>query len=174
MLLGGLMIHGLQPGPRLFETSGDIVWNILAAVLLANLAIIVVGAIGFRFFVKVLDVPKHLLAPALFVLAVVGTYSLSNSWFDVVIMLGLGVFGFFATLATIPVYPMVIGVILGPLLESETRRALVISGGDWTTFLTRPVSAVLVCLAIAVLVLPSIMKLRQMRADSSASATDTN
>lgn len=174
MLLGGLMIHGLQPGPRLFETSGDIVWNILAAVLLANLAIIVVGAIGFRFFVKVLDVPKHLLTPALFVLAVVGTYSLSNSWFDVVIMLGLGVFGFFATLATIPVYPMVIGVILGPLLESETRRALVISGGDWTTFLTRPVSAVLVCLAIAVLVLPSIMKLRQMRADRSASATDTN
>ncbi|MFC5586497.1 tripartite tricarboxylate transporter permease [Nitratireductor kimnyeongensis] len=174
MLLGGLMIHGLQPGPRLFETSGDIVWNILAAVLLANMAIIVVGAIGFRFFVKVLDVPKHLLAPALFVLAVVGTYSLSNSWFDVVIMLGLGVFGFFATLATIPVYPMVIGVILGPLLESETRRALVISGGDWTTFLTRPVSAVLVCLAIAVLVLPSLMKLRQMRADRSASATDIN
>ncbi|WP_274424732.1 tripartite tricarboxylate transporter permease [Chelativorans sp. YIM 93263] len=170
MLLGGLMIHGLQPGPRLFETSGDIVWNILAAVLLANMAIIVVGAIGFRFFIRVLDVPKHLLAPALFVLAVVGTYALSNNWFDVVIMLGLGVFGFIATLAAIPVYPMVIGVILGPLLESETRRALVISGGDWMTFLTRPVSAVLVILAVTILVLPTLMKLRQIRADRSASA----
>ena len=164
MLLGGLMIHGLQPGPRLFETSGDIVWNILAAVLIANLLIMIVGAIGFRFFVRVLDVPRFLLTPALFVLAVVGTYSLSNQWFDVVIMLGLGVFGFVATLASIPVYPMVIGVILGPLLESETRRALVISGGDWTTFLTRPVSAVLLIIAIAVLVLPSIMKLRERRA----------
>lgn len=174
MLLGGLMIHGLQPGPRLFETSGDIVWNILAAVFLANITIIAVGAIGFRFFVKVLDVPKHLLAPALFVLAVVGTYSLSNSWFDVVIMLGLGVFGFVATIAAIPVYPMVIGVILGPLLESETRRALVISGGDWTTFLTRPVSAVLVIMAFTVLVLPSLMKLRQRRAHRSAAASKSN
>ncbi len=172
MLLGGLMIHGLQPGPRLFETSGDIVWNILAAVLLANMAIIVVGAIGFRFFVRVLDVPKHLLAPALFVLAVVGTYSLSNSWFDVVIMLGLGVFGFVATIASIPVYPMVIGVILGPLLETETRRALVISGGDWSTFLTRPVSAVLVVLAVTILILPSIMQLRQRRAERLKSATE--
>lgn len=138
------------------------------------MAIIAVGAIGFRFFVKVLDVPKHLLAPALFVLAVVGTYSLSNSWFDVVIMLGLGIFGFVATIAAIPVYPMVIGVILGPLLESETRRALVISGGDWTTFLTRPVSAVLVIMAFAVLVLPSLMKLRQRRAHRSAAASKSN
>lgn len=170
MLLGGLMIHGLQPGPRLFETSGDIVWNILAAVLLANMAIVFVGAIGFRFFVKVLDVPKHLLAPALFVLAVVGTYSLSNSWFDVVIMLGLGVFGFVATLASIPVYPMVIGVILGPLLEGETRRALVVSGGEWSTFLTRPVSAVLVVLAVTILVLPSLMKLRKRLTGRSTSA----
>lgn len=174
MLLGGLMIHGLQPGPRLFETSGDIVWNIMAAVLLANIAIIIVGTIGFRFFVKVLDVPKHLLVPALFVLAVVGTYSLSNSWFDVVIMLGLGVFGFLATLASIPVYPMVIGVILGPLLESETRRALVISGGDWTTFLTRPVSAVLVLLAFTILVLPSLMKFRQRLSDRRQDATTAN
>lgn len=170
MLLGGLMIHGLQPGPRLFETSGDIVWNILAAVLLANIAIIIVGTIGFRLFVRVLDVPKFLLTPALFVLAIVGTYSLSNQWFDVVIMLGLGIFGFIATLTAIPVYPMVIGVILGPLLESETRRALVISGGDWTTFLTRPVSAVLLTMAIAILILPSIMKHRKHRASRACLA----
>lgn len=168
MLLGGLTIHGVQPGPRLFETSGDIVWNILASVLLANLAIIIIGAIGFRLFIKVLDVPRHLLAPALFVLAVVGTYSLSNSWFDVVIMLGLGVFGFIATLAAIPVYPMVIGVILGPLLETETRRALVISGGEWTTFLTRPVSAVLVALALAILIAPSLTRLFRRRAACGA------
>ncbi|WP_209427949.1 tripartite tricarboxylate transporter permease [Pararhodobacter sp. SW119] len=158
MLLGGLMIHGLQPGPRLFETSGDIVWNIMASVMFANLFIIVVGLIGFRFFVRVLDVPRHLLTPALFVLAVVGTYSLANQWFDVVIMLGLGTFGFAAMMAGIPVYPMVIGVILGPLLESELRRALVISGGDWTTFLTRPVSATILALTLAALVLPPVIR----------------
>ncbi|CAO1669597.1 DUF112 domain-containing protein [Halomonas sp. NYA30] len=157
MLLGGLLIHGVQPGPQLFETSGDLVWNILASMLIATIAIIVVGLIGFRFFVRVLDVPRHLLTPALFVLAVVGTYSLGNQWFDVVVMLGLGIFGFLATLARLSVYPIVIGVILGPLLESEMRRALVISGGDWTTFITRPVSALILLLALAALILPTLI-----------------
>ena len=163
MLLGGLMIHGLQPGPRLFDTSADIVWAILAAVFIANIAIIFVGMVGFRFFIRVLDVPRHLLAPALFVLAVVGTYSLANQWFDVVMMLALGTFGFVCTLAAIPVYPMVIGVILGPLLESELRRALVISGGDWSTFVTRPVSAVILAAAFAALILPPLLAHRRKR-----------
>jgi putative tricarboxylic transport membrane protein len=165
MLLGGLMIHGVQPGPRLFETSGDLVWVILASTLLATLAILVVGIVGFRFFVKVLDVPRHLLVPALFVLAVVGTYSLANQWFDVLVMLVLGTFGFCASLARIPVYPMVIGVILGPLLESEMRRALVISGGDSSTFVTRPVSALILAAAMAALFMPLFFSWWQRRLD---------
>ena len=168
MLLGGLMIHGLQPGPRLFETSADMVWSILAAVFVANLVIIAVGLIGFRFFVRVLDVPRHLLAPALFVLAVVGTYSLANQWFDVVVMLALGTFGFAATLARIPVYPMVIGVILGPLLEAEARRALVISGGDWSTFVTRPISGVILAVALATLLVPPILGAARRRRTNNA------
>jgi putative tricarboxylic transport membrane protein len=168
MLLGGLTIHGLQPGPRLFETSVEVVWDILASVLIANLLIIAVGLIGFRFFVRVLDVPRHLLIPALFVLAVVGTYALSNQWFDVVVMLALGTVGFLMLLASIPVYPAVIGVILGPLLESEMRRALVISGGDWSTFVTRPASATILLIALIALVLPNILariKRHRLRGD---------
>lgn len=161
MLLGGLMIHGVQPGPRLFDTSGELVWMILASTLLATVAILIVGIIGFRFFVKVLDVPRHVLVPALFVLAVVGTYSLANQWFDVLVMLVLGTFGFCASLARIPVYPMVIGVILGPLLESEMRRALVISGGDWSTFVTRPVSATILAVALAALLMPLLFSWRE-------------
>jgi putative tricarboxylic transport membrane protein len=157
MLLGGLTIHGLQPGPRLFETSADVVWHIMAAILVANLLIIAVGLVGFRFFVRVLDVPRHLLIPALFVLAVVGTYALSNQWFDVVVMLALGAVGFLMMLASIPVYPAVIGVILGPLLESEMRRALVISGGDWSTFVTRPAAATILAVAVIALVTPNIL-----------------
>ena len=157
MLLGGLMIHGLQPGPRLFETSGDIVWSIMAAVLVSNLIVMLIGGIGFRLFARVLDVPRHLLAPALFILSVVGTYSLANQWFDVVVMLCLGTFGFVLTLANYPVYPIVIGVVLGPLLESEMRRALVIAGGDWTTFVTRPGSATILAVALAALVLPNLI-----------------
>jgi len=169
MLLGGLTIHGLQPGPRLFETSGPIVWHILAAILIANLLIIAVGVIGFRFFVRVLDVPRHLLIPALFVLAVVGTYALSNQVFDVIVMLALGTVGFLMMLASIPVYPAVIGVILGPLLESEMRRALVISGGDWSTFVTRPGSAAILAVAIVALVLPNLLaRLKRRRLQAAA------
>jgi putative tricarboxylic transport membrane protein len=169
MLLGGLTIHGLQPGPRLFETSGPIVWHILASILIANLLIIAVGIIGFRFFVRVLDVPRHLLIPALFVLAVVGTYALSNQVFDVVVMLALGMAGFLMMLASIPVYPAVIGVILGPLLESEMRRALVISGGDWSTFFTRPGSAAILAVALVALVLPNLLaRLKRRRLQAAA------
>lgn len=168
MLLGGLTIHGLQPGPRLFETSADIVWHIMAAILVANLLIIAVGLIGFRFFVRVLDVPRHLLVPTLFVLAVVGTYALSNQWFDVVVMLVLGAVGFLMMLASIPVYPAVIAVILGPLLESEMRRALVISGGDWSTFVTRPASATILAVALMALVLPNILARVKRRRLSAA------
>ncbi|WP_148252836.1 tripartite tricarboxylate transporter permease [Aidingimonas lacisalsi] len=170
MLLGGLTIHGMQPGPRLFETSGDLVWNILASMLIATIAILIVGMTCFRFFVRVLDVPRHLLTPALFILAVVGTYALGNQWFDVVVMLGLGVFGFLATLARLSVYPMVIGVILGPLLETEARRALVSSGGDWTTFITRPVSGLILAITLIALFLPSAIamwKKRKAAPDSS-------
>lgn len=175
MLLGGLMIHGLQPGPRLFDTSGDMVWAILASVFIANIVILAVGIVGFRAFVRVLDVPRHLLAPALFVLAVVGTYSLANQWFDVVIMLALGTMGYVATLAAIPVYPMVIGLILGPLLESETRRALVIAGGDWTTFITRPVSAVILAVALAALIVPPLLaRLNARKARRALIQTETN
>jgi len=169
MLLGGLTIHGLQPGPRLFETSGPIVWHILASILIANLLIIAVGVIGFRFFVRVLDVPRHLLIPALFVLAVVGTYALSNQVFDVIVMLALGTVGFLMMLASIPVYPAVIGVILGPLLESEMRRALVISGGDWSTFVTRPGSAAILAVAVVALVLPNLLaRLKRRRLQAAA------
>ncbi|MCD6679140.1 MAG: tripartite tricarboxylate transporter permease [Burkholderiaceae bacterium] len=168
MLLGGLTIHGLQPGPRLFEASGPIVWHILAGVLFANLLLIAVGILGFRFFVRVLDVPRHLLIPALFVLAVVGTYALSNQVFDVVVMLALGVVGFLMLLASIPVYPAVIGVILGPLLESELRRALVISGGDWTTFVTRPGAATILAIAVVALFLPNLLARRRRKLASSA------
>jgi len=175
MLLGGLTIHGLQPGPRLFETSGPIVWHILASILIANLLIIAVGVIGFRFFVRVLDVPRHLLIPALFVLAVVGTYALSNQVFDVIVMLALGTVGFLMMLASIPVYPAVIGVILGPLLESEMRRALVISGGDWSTFVTRPGSAAILAVAIVALVLPNLLaRLKRRRLQAAAVLQEQN
>ena len=168
MLIGGLMIHGLQPGPRLFEASGETVWLIMAATLVANLIMIPVGIWGFRFFVKALDTPRHLLAPILLILTVIGTYSLANQWFDVVVMLILGVFGFLLTLGNFPVYPIVIGLILGPLMEAELRRALTISGGDWSTFVNRPGSATILAITVVALVAPTIIARMRRRRQAMA------
>ena len=165
MLLGGLMIHGLQPGPRLFETSGPAVWTIIAAILIANVMMAFVGFFGIRGFIQALRVPKLLLSPCLLVLTIIGTYALSNQLFDVVLMLCLGIFGFICLMADFPVYPMVIGIILGPLLESEARRALVISGGDWSIFITRPVSALFLIMTVTALLGPTLVsRWKKMRA----------
>ena len=170
MLIGGLMIHGLQPGPRLFSTSTDVVYGILAAVAIANVLMLVISLVGYRYFVRVLKVPRYLLAPALLLLTVIGAYALNNSWFDVGVMLVLGAFGYLLTIAGFPVYPIVLGLVLGPILESESRRALVMAGGDWTVFLTRPVSLAFLCLAVLVLVGPwALGKIRGLR---SAHTTD--
>ncbi|CAK7008034.1 MAG: hypothetical protein DELT_00325 [Desulfovibrio sp.] len=158
MLIGGLMIHGLQPGPRLFSTSGDIMWLLIASILVANVLMGAVGVLGFRFFVKAMSLRNYFKVPALLVLTIVGTYSLSNLWFDVLVMLILGVCGFIMMLGNFPVYPIVIGIILGPVFESETRRALTVSGGDWAIFVTRPVSATVLALTMLMLFGPPLVR----------------
>ena len=124
-----------------------------------------VGFFGIRGFIQALRVPKLLLSPCLLVLTIIGTYALSNQLFDVVLMLCLGIFGFICLMADFPVYPMVIGIILGPLLESEARRALVISGGDWSIFITRPVSALFLLMTLTALLGPTLVsRWKKMRA----------
>ena len=170
MLLGGLMIHGLQPGPRLFETSGPAVWTIIAAILISNVIIAFVGFFGIGVFLQALRVPKIYLSPILLVMTIIGTYALSNQLFDVILMLCLGVFGYLCLLARFPVYPIVIGIILGPLLESELRRTLVISGGDWSVFVTRPVSAFFLLMTLVALLGPTLVtRWKKMRSGQGAS-----
>ncbi|WP_187393764.1 tripartite tricarboxylate transporter permease [Oceaniovalibus sp. ACAM 378] len=163
MLIGGLMIHGLQPGPQLFASSSGVIYAVLAAFLLANLMMFFISIVGYRYVVRILNVPKHLLYPALLLTTVVGTYALNKQIFDVGVMLVLGVVGVIATLARFPVYPIVLGLVLGPILESEARRALLISGGDWSVFLSRPVSALLIGLAVVALFGPVVMKFLKRR-----------
>jgi putative tricarboxylic transport membrane protein len=133
------------------------VWTIISAILIANVFMAFIGFFGIRGFIKALRVPKVILSPCLLVLTIIGTYALGNNLFDVVLMLCLGVFGYFCVLASFPVYPIVIGIILGPLLESELRRALVISGGDWSIFVTRPVALFFLIMTFVALIGPTLV-----------------
>lgn len=164
MLIGGLMIHGLQPGPRLFEASGGIIYTVLAAFLVANVMMYLVSVVGYRYVLRILNVPRHLLYPGLLLMTVVGTYALNHQMFEVGLMLVLGVVGFVITLAGFPVYPIVLGLVLGPILESELRRALLISGGDWSVFVSRPVSCLLLIMTVIALAGPRIMAWRRRAA----------
>ncbi|WP_235822724.1 tripartite tricarboxylate transporter permease [Cytobacillus massiliigabonensis] len=158
VLLGALMVQGIQPGPMLFETNGSLVYTLFIGMLLANLLIIIIGLPGIRLFTKILLVPKAVLTPLIFVLCIVGSYSLGNSYFDVIVMFIAGIIGYFMQRYDFPASPLILGLILGPMMESNLRRSLVMSEGDISIFFTRPISAVLIIIAIITLFTPMITR----------------
>lgn len=158
VLLGALMVQGLQPGPMLFETNGAIVYTLFVGMLLANVFLLIFGLSGIRLFTKVLYIPKAILTPIIFVLCVVGAYSLGNNYFDVIVMFIAGVVGYFMKKFAIPASPIILGLILGPMLESNLRRALVMSQGDLSIFYTRPITVVLLSIAVITLFSPLLTK----------------
>ncbi len=150
VLLGGLMIHGLQPGPQLFSKSPDIIMGIFTTLLIANIFMWVIQLVGIKFFVRILRVPTYFLAPMLVILAVVGSYALRNSLFDVWLTILLGLFGYLMLRGGFPMAPTVLGLVLGPMLESEIRRTLILSAGDWSVFFVRPISAVFIGVSLLI------------------------
>jgi putative tricarboxylic transport membrane protein len=154
ILLVAFQIYNLQPGPLLFENSPELVWALIASLYVGNVMLLALNLPLIRFWVKILTIPRPVLYAAIRVFATLGVYSLANSLVDVLIMYLIGVVGFFMRRYDFPVGPMILGVILGPLLERQFRTALQISQGDLTIFITRPISAVLLLVAVAALVLP--------------------
>ncbi|WP_425023839.1 tripartite tricarboxylate transporter permease [Planococcus ruber] len=154
VLLGALMVQGIQPGPMLFENNGPIVYTLFVGMLVANLMILIVGLFGIRLFTKILLVPTTVLTPIILVLCVVGAYSLGNNYFDVLVMLISGIAGYFLMRYGFPASPIILGIILGPLMESNFRRALVMSQGSFDIFITRPITVVLLILAVITLFSP--------------------
>lgn len=156
VLLGALMVQGLQPGPLLFQNNGPIVYTLFVGMLLANIFLLVIGLFGIKYFTKILLVPKSILSPLILVLCVVGSYALNNNYFDVIVMLIAGIIGYFMVKIEFPVSPVILGLILGPLMESNLRRSLLMSQGNLSIFYTRPITLVLLVLAIITLLTPII------------------
>jgi putative tricarboxylic transport membrane protein len=163
VMLGAFIVQGLQPGPMLFVQKGDIVYTLFVGMILANLIILLYGTLGIRFFVKVLLIPKAVLTPLILVLCVVGAYSMGNDMFDVWSMFVAGVIGYFMQRYGFPASPIILALILGPMMEANFRRALVMSGGDYSVFITRPIAASFIALAVISLLTPIIRSLLQSR-----------
>jgi putative tricarboxylic transport membrane protein len=148
LLLGGLILHGLSPGPLLIENNGDVVYGIFAALIIANFFMIAMLFWGMRVFTKVLSIPQYILLPIILVLCVVGAIGVNNRLFDAGALLFFGILGYAMLKFDFPITPVILGFILGPLAETNLRRGLMYSKGDFTPFLTQPIAAAFLALAL--------------------------
>ncbi len=154
ILLAAFQNYGIQPGPLLFQTQGALVWGLIASLYVGNVLLLVLNLPLIGLWVKVLSVPRPLLYGGILVFATLGAYSLHQSVVDLVTLLVFGLLGFVMRRYGFPVAPAVIGLILGPLAETQFRRALSISQGDATVFFTQPISATLLAITAALIVGP--------------------
>jgi putative tricarboxylic transport membrane protein len=148
VLLAAFQQFGLQPGPLLFTHEPDLVWGVIASLYVGNVMLLVLNLPLVRLWVRLLKVPQPQLYGAILVLATLGAYSVHRSTGDLLLLACVGALGFGLRRLDMPITPVMIGVILGPTADQQLRRALAISNGDWTVFLTRPIAAALLALTL--------------------------
>lgn len=163
ILLGALLMFNVQPGPMLFSQHPEIAWGLIASMYIGNIALLVINLPLVGLFARMLTIPHKYLIPVIAVLTFIGTYSVVGNSFDLFMMLGLGVFGWFLRKLDFSLAPVILGVVLGGLFEDNLRRALSMSGGDWSILFESVSSLALYAIAIAVLFLPLLMSRRQKR-----------
>jgi putative tricarboxylic transport membrane protein len=158
VLLSAFQNYGIQPGPLLFQLQPDLVWGLLASLYIGNVLLLILNLPLVGIWVKVLEIPKPLLYSGILVFATLGAYSLHQSAVDLLILYVFGLLGFVMRRWDMPVAPAVIGLILGPLAETQARRALAISQGDPSVFVTQPISGAILLVSALLLVVPILFK----------------
>ncbi|MDO6386013.1 MULTISPECIES: tripartite tricarboxylate transporter permease [unclassified Uliginosibacterium] len=158
IMLSAFQQYNITPGPLLFDTNPELVWGLIASLYIGNVMLLVLNLPLVGIWVQLLRIPRPLLYGGIVVLATLGAYSLRQSWFDLLLLYMVGVLGFAMKRFEIPVVPLIVGLILGPMAEKHFRRAMTISQGDITTFFTRPGSLTILIIAGLLLVLPPLLK----------------
>ncbi|MGB5835017.1 MAG: tripartite tricarboxylate transporter permease [Thiohalocapsa sp.] len=172
ILLGGMVIWGLEPGPRLFVDHQEFVWGLIASLYVANLVAVLVNIAFIPMFVRVLKMPFTILVPIIFILCVVGGYAPTQDMHDVWLMFGFGVGGYLMRKLDYPMAPAVLAIVLGPLAETSMRQSLLLAQGDPAIFVTRPISGTIIAIAALLFLLPVLKALKKRRsraADQSIS-----
>lgn len=169
VLLGGLMMWGLSPGPLLFETEPEFCWGLIASLFLANLFTLLVAVIVIPFLVQILSVPVRYMIPIITVVCIVGSYSTSNSMYGVLVMFLSGIFGYILDKGGFPTAPMLLSFVLSSLLENNMRKTFIISGGSLSIFFTRPITCVLMIIFFGIIA-ASIIKPRMSKKEKAAKA----
>ena len=158
-LIGGLMIHGLQPGPTLFQSQPDLVGTVMIVYLFTNIVMYIMDLGLMHAFIKAVDVPQSFLFPTILLACILGVFSLNNRTFDLWIMVIFGIVGYFFTYCDFPMPPMILGFILGGTVEKFFRTAMISSRGDFTVIFTRPIALVFFILSILFIAMPVVKSL---------------
>jgi putative tricarboxylic transport membrane protein len=172
VILVAFQQYGLQPGPLLLETEPDLVWGLVAALLIGNAMLLVLNLPLVGLWAKVLNIPTPYLYAGIVTFSLLGAYSLNGSVFDVLVLLVLGIVGYFMRQYGYPVAPLIIGAILGPLAETQLRRALAISDGDASALVATPFAIAAYTVVIAVMFVPRLMKRWERRTASDVGALE--
>jgi putative tricarboxylic transport membrane protein len=159
VMLAAFQLYGLQPGPLLFTTRPDLVWGLIASLYLANVALLVLNLPLVGLWVKLLDIPKPLLYGGILVVSAVGVYSLDRRAFDLLVVFALGVLGFVMRRFDYPLAPVILGIVLGPLIDNNFRRGMIMTDGNIFTLLTRPLTLAILVLAVLFFVIPFAIRL---------------
>src|SRR6516162_1450440 len=163
LMVGAMTIHGIVPGPQVMQKQPDLVWGMIASMWIGNLMLIIINLPLVGIWVRLLRVPYRLMFPSIVVFCAIGIYSINNAPVDVVLAGAFGLIGYWLIKHEFEPAPLLLGMVLGPLMEENLRRALLISRGDWSVFITRPLSAVLMAVAAGLLVLTVLPALRAKR-----------
>lgn len=147
IIMGALMVHGIMPGPTLMTEYADVTYTLIWALLISNFAMFLEGLLFTKAAIHVTRVPNKVLAPIIIILCVIGAFAINNSFFDVYMMLIFGLLGYFMDKIGMPTAPMVVGLILGQMLNVSLHQSLMISGGSWMIFFSNPISTVLLLIA---------------------------
>ena len=148
IVLGAMLMYGLRPGPLIFQQSPDLIKGLFSIAIISQFFLIIVGLLGIKFYSKILKLPRNVVMVGVIIFSVIGSYSIRNSFFDIYIMLFFGVVGYIFEALNVPLAPMILGIILGPMIEDNLRVGLIKTGGNYLPFITNPISAVLVILII--------------------------
>jgi len=158
IMLSAFEGYGIQTGPQLFSTQGGLVWTLIASLYIGNVILLVLNLPMVGLWVKLLRIPPPWLYAGIIVVSVIGVYGAGNSVFNVGLLFVFGAVGYVMRRFDFPAAPVLVGLILAPLAEQSMRQALTISQGEWSTFVTRPLSATLLAIAVVLAVAPALWR----------------
>lgn len=170
ILLAAFQNYNLQPGPMLFQTSGDLIWGLLASLYIGNVMLLVLNLPAIGLWVRMLRVPTPLLYGGILIFAGLGAYGIRQSWFDLLLLFVIGLLGMAMRRFDFPTAPVIVGLILGPMAEKQLRNALSIGQGDWSLFVKQPISATILAMTVAVVVVPRVLRWHASRGSARAAA----